>query len=61
MKLFQTIVPALAIVIGIVWILQGAGLIGGSFMTGRSEWFWIGIATVLAGCAAFLWGRRPRR
>jgi uncharacterized membrane protein HdeD (DUF308 family) len=61
MKLLQTIIPALAIVIGIVWILQGAGLIGGSFMTGRSEWFWIGIATVLAGCAAFLWGRRPRR
>jgi len=59
MKLFQTIVPALAVVVGIVWILQGAGLLGGSFMTGRTEWFWIGIVTALAGCIAFLWLRRP--
>ncbi|MDR7223512.1 hypothetical protein [Aminobacter aminovorans] len=61
MKLLPTIVAGLAVVVGIVWILQGAGLLGGSFMTGRTEWFWIGIVTVLAGCAAFLWLRRRSR
>ncbi|MBA8907370.1 hypothetical protein [Aminobacter ciceronei] len=61
MKLLPNIVAGLAVVIGIVWILQGAGLLGGSFMTGRTEWFWIGIVTALAGCVAFLWLRRPGR
>ncbi|WP_246591981.1 hypothetical protein [Aminobacter anthyllidis] len=57
MKLLANIVAALAVVVGAVWILQGAGLLGGSFMTGRTEWFWIGIVIALAGCAALLWLR----
>ena len=61
MKLLATIVAALAVAVGAVWILQGAGLLGGSFMTGRTEWLWIGIVTALAGCAAFLWLRRSGR
>ncbi|MBB6466054.1 hypothetical protein HNQ96_001912 [Aminobacter lissarensis] len=58
MKLLANIVAALALAVGAVWILQGAGLLGGSFMTGRTEWLWIGIVIALAGCAALLWLRR---
>lgn len=61
MRTIANIVAALAVVIGAIWTLQGASLLGGSFMTGRSEWLWIGIATALAGCAGLAWLRRGRR
>ena len=35
--------------VGVVWTLQGAGALKGSFMTGQTLWLWIGIACVLAG------------
>ena len=44
-----------AILIGIVFVLQGANLLGGSFMTGRREWLYIGVALVIGGVAAFWW------
>ena len=34
---------------GLVWAFQGAGLLGGSVMTGRREWILIGIIAVAAG------------
>lgn len=46
--------------VGMLWILQGAGLVGGSFMTGQSRWLVIGIATAIVGAAAFGWGARRR-
>ena len=61
MRTFAYIVAALAVAIGAVWALQGANLLGGSFMTGQSEWLWIGVATALAGCAGLAWLRRGRR
>ena len=54
---------ALGIVIalvGLLWVLQGAGLVGGSFMTGQSRWLYIGIATAVAGAGVFVWGARRR-
>ena len=49
------------LLIGALWILQGIGVVGGSFMTGRSEWLYIGIVTAAVGIALFAWGasRRP--
>ncbi len=45
--------------VGLLWILQGAGFIGGSFMTGQSEWLYIGIVTAIVGAGVFGWlGRR---
>ncbi|MFL5736862.1 MAG: hypothetical protein ACJ76P_05955 [Actinomycetota bacterium] len=37
------------IAVGVVWILQGANVLPGSFMTGQSLWLWIGIACVAVG------------
>ncbi len=43
------------ILVGALWILQGIGIVGGSFMTGRSEWLYIGIVTAAVGLALFAW------
>jgi hypothetical protein len=34
---------------GAVWIGQGLGYVGGSFMTGQMKWAYIGSAVLLAG------------
>ncbi len=49
--------PALGVVlvlIGLVWTLQGAGILPGSFMTGDRLWLVIGLACVAAGAALLL-------
>ncbi len=43
------------LLVGVLWILQGVGIVGGSFMTGRSEWFYIGGLTAAVGIALFAW------
>ena len=39
----------IAIVVGLVWILQGAGVLPGSFMTGQTMWLIIGIVVAALG------------
>ena len=46
--------------VGLLWILQGAGLVGGSFMTGQSQWLYIGIVTAIVGAGLFGWDARRR-
>jgi hypothetical protein len=48
----------LLVAIGIVWTLQGAGWLKGSFMTGEALWLWIGIACILAGLPLLARGLR---
>jgi hypothetical protein len=43
------IIGALAVLVGGVWIGQGAGLIKGSFMTGSPTWLAIGLLCLVAG------------
>ncbi|MGV8833176.1 MAG: hypothetical protein ACOH2N_14455 [Devosia sp.] len=59
MKLVGTIVSVLMILLGVIWILQGANLLGGSFMSGQSQWLYIGIVLALAGAVLLYWLRRP--
>jgi len=33
------------VLLGVLWILQGFGIVGGSFMTGQSQWLYIGVVT----------------
>ena len=52
----------LAIFAGGVWILQGAGVLPGSFMTGQRMWLIIGIIVAIVGVALAYNGiRRPAR
>jgi len=43
--------------VGLVWTLQGAGVVKGSFMTGSSLWLWIGLACAAIGIGVLLAGR----
>jgi hypothetical protein len=41
----------LLLLLGALWALQGAGLVGGSVMSGRTLWIWIGGLVALVGLA----------
>jgi hypothetical protein len=43
------IIGGLAVLVGGVWIGQGAGFIKGSFMTGSSTWLAIGLLCLVTG------------
>jgi hypothetical protein len=53
-----TIVGVVAVLVGAVWIGQGANLIPGSFMTGDRNWLAIGIVVAAAGVFAIVYGLR---
>lgn len=55
------VVAAVAVLIGLVWILQGASVLGGSFMTGQSQWLYIGVAVAAAGIAGLMLANRRGR
>lgn len=46
---------------GIVWVGQGANLIGGSFMSGQGLWLAIGCVCLVAGLAMLGWALRMGR
>jgi hypothetical protein len=61
-RIGSLIVGAIAILIGAVWILQGAGMLPGSFMTGQRIWLVIGIVVAIVGLVLAVNGfRRPAR
>jgi len=45
----RVIIGAVLSVVGVIWIGQGVGWIGGSFMTGEAVWAVIGAVAVLCG------------
>ena len=55
-------IGVLAILVGGLWILQGAGVLPGSFMTGQRLWLVIGIVLAVIGIGLTIGGiRRPAR
>lgn len=60
MRWARTAVGILLILVGGVWIFQGAGFLKGSFMTGSSKWLLIGVICVVIGLPVVLRGPRPR-
>ncbi len=53
-------VAAVLLVVGVVWIGQGVGLIGGSFMTGEAVWAVIGLVAVVFALALLAGAKRAR-
>ena len=60
MNLGATVIGALLIVVGVIWFLQGVGVLGqsGQGMTGDSTWALIGPLVAGAGIALVAWSRR---
>ena len=49
MKAVKTIVGALLVIMGGIWILQGIDVLPGSFMTGQIRWAVYGAIAVILG------------
>lgn len=60
MRLIRNLLALIVLAIGVLWALQGIGLVGGSFMTGQSQWLYIGIVTMVVGLAGLVWANRSR-
>jgi hypothetical protein len=48
-RAFGLVVGGFAVIVGGIWIGQGAGLIKGSFMTGSQTWLAIGLLCLVFG------------
>ena len=61
MKTVWGIIRVLVLLTGIVWTLQGANVLPGSFMTGSTLWLVIGVVFVVGGIALLFvtFRRRP--
>jgi hypothetical protein len=51
MRTLSLVVGGIAIFAGAVWVLQGSGVLPGSFMTGQRMWLVIGIIVGIVGLA----------
>jgi hypothetical protein len=61
MKIALRILAVLLIGMGTVWILQGIGVLPGSYMTGQMQWAYRGGAVAVVGVAILLFARRIGR
>jgi hypothetical protein len=60
MRIGLNILGAILVLLGALWALQGLNVIGGSFMTGQTQWLVIGVVVALAGVALLGWVNRRR-
>ena len=58
MRSVLTIVGLILVAFGLIWILQGIGVLPGSFMSGQPKWAVIGTITALGGAGLVMTGRR---
>ena len=61
MRTAITIVGIIAILLGGLWILQGANVMPNTVMSGQSQWLYTGIVLALAGVATLIWVWLRRR
>lgn len=62
MRLGSLVVGVIALLVGAIFALQGAGVLPGSFMTGQRMWLVIGIVLAIVGLALTYRGlQRPAR
>jgi hypothetical protein len=56
----RRVVATVLVAVGGVWIAQGTGALGGSFMTGEGFWTFMGVVAALLGLALLLGTARDR-
>jgi uncharacterized membrane protein SirB2 len=60
MRIILIVVSILMLLAGAVWFLQGINVIGGSVMTGQSQWEVIGAIVFIAGIVLLVLSTRRR-
>jgi hypothetical protein len=60
-RLLSALLSCLAMIIGVIWALQGAGVLGGSIMTGHPQWLYIGIGLAIVGLGVLWWSLTRHR
>lgn len=58
MRTVFVVLGVIALLVGAVWSLQGAGMLMGSFMSGSPMWLGIGIVLVVVGLVLAAFGAR---
>lgn len=59
-RLTYVIPGVLLVLVGLIWVLQGAGVMNGSFMSGQKLWLGIGIVVGIVGLGLAYLGLAPR-
>jgi hypothetical protein len=52
MKIAWNVLGIIGLLIGVVWTLQGLNILGGSFMSGQTEWLVFGVVLAVASLIA---------
>lgn len=60
MRMAALIIGVLAVLAGIVWILQGLNILGGSYMSGHIQYSVLGLVVGLIGVGLIVFGARRR-
>jgi hypothetical protein len=60
MRIVLTIVGVLFCLVGVVWFLQGIGVLPGSFMTGQLQWAIYGGLTFIVGIGLSVFANRQK-
>jgi F0F1-type ATP synthase assembly protein I len=60
MRIILSIISGILILVGAVWILQGIDVLGGSVMTGQSQWAIYGGITAVLGIILLVFANRKK-
>ncbi len=60
MRAIPVIAGVIALLVGIVWVLQGADILMGSVMSGSTFWLGAGVVAAVVGVGLLALGVRPR-
>ncbi len=60
MRVVLIVIGVLLLVAGVVWTLQGLNILGGSFMSGHTQYTVLGVVALLIGLALVALGARRR-
>ena len=58
MRIVIRIIAVMLVTLGVIWLLQGVGVLPGSFMTGQLKWAAYGALSIAVGVALLVWNRR---
>ncbi len=61
MRIVLTVIGAIFIFVGSVWILQGINVLPGSIMSGHIQYFFFGLVIDVIGIALIVFGNRTRK